>query len=109
MGQYQTMYTKEGHLINNENFPDMPAYFGENTPFGVKLAYIPQIGYPFTYQDKSYEIMSVTTYQEKPDKSVITTHVLTCLETDENGDGVGSEPLILKLTDNSDIYGITGF
>lgn len=105
---YQTMYTRDGYLVNNENFPSMPAYFGENTPFGVELAYIPQIGYPINYQDKYYEILTVTTYQEKIDNVVHVTHVLKCMETNEDGDDVGNEPIILKLLDRSDSYGITG-
>lgn len=106
---YQTMYDKAGNLISNEQLPDIPEYFGENTWLGVELAYVPQIGYTVRYDDKDYEIMTVTTYQEKADDVVIVTHVLKCLEIDENMEDAGNEPIILKMTDNSDKYGIVGY
>lgn len=90
-------------------FADMPQYFGENTIYGVETLYVPQIGYTFIFEDKSYEILRVTTYQEKVGQDVKVAHVLKCLEIDENGEDAGSEPIILKLWDNSDRYGIVGF
>jgi len=105
---YDTMYDKSGNLISNEELPEIPAYFGKNTYLGVNLGYLPQIGYYLQYQDKEYEIMTVTTYQEKPGDVVIVTHVLKCLEVDEDGEDVGNEPIILKMSDNSDSYGIVG-
>ena len=106
---YDTMYDKAGNLISNEEIPELPAYFGRNTYLGVNLGYLPQIGYSMTYQEKDYEIMMVTTYQEKVGNVVIVTHVLKCLEIDEDGEDVGNEPIILKITDNSDRYGIVGY
>ena len=106
---YDTMYDKSGNLISNEMIPDIPEYFGENTYLGVSLGYLPQIGYTLQYEGKDYEIMSVTTYQEKLDNSVIVTHVLFCLEIDEDGNDAGSEPIVLKLTDSSDKFGIVGY
>jgi len=87
--------------------PEMPVYFGKNTWLSVDLVYVPQIGYFLQKDDKDYEIMAVTTYQEKPGDVVIVTHVLKCLEIDEEGNDVGNEPINLKISVNSDIYGIT--
>ena len=93
--------------MTNYNTPEMPRYFGENTAYAVYLLYVPQIGQYLEYGDKSYEIIEVTTYQEKVGQDVLVTHVLKCLEVDENGEDAGNEPIILKVTDNSDIYGIS--
>lgn len=106
---YDTMYDKSGNLISNEMLPDIPNYFGENTYLGVNLAYVPQIGYTLAYQDKDYEILACTTYQEKVGNDVLVTHVLKCLEIDEDGNDVGNDPITLKITDNSDKYGIIGY
>lgn len=106
---YDIMYDKSGNLISNEQFPEIPAYFGENTYLGVELAYIPQIGYTFRKGDIDYEILAVTTYQEKVGDVVIVTHVLRCMEIDEDGNDVGNEPTNLKVSGNSDIYGIVGY
>lgn len=93
--------------MTDHMMPEMPAYFGKNTWLSVHLVYTPEIGYILTYDEKDYEIISVTTYQEKPDKDVITTHVVKCLEVDENGDDAGNEPINLKIWGNSDEFGIT--
>lgn len=106
---YDTMYDKAGNLISKEMLPTYPEFFGQNTHYGVKLHYLPEIGYSLSYQDKDYEIMTVTTYQEKVGDVVIVTHVLKCLETDEEGNDVGNDPITLKITDNSDKYGIVGY
>lgn len=96
-------------MLQFGTYAEKPAYFGENTYLGVETLYVPQIGYTFQYQDKSYEILTVTTYQEKVGQDVLITHVLKCLEIDEEGGDVGNEPIILKITDNSDKYGIVGY
>lgn len=103
---YDTMYDKAGNLISNEDFPALPEYFGKNTYLGVDLQYVPQIGYTFQYQGKDYEIRSVTIYRENSGVMAI---VLTCLQIDEDGNDAGQDPIILKLMDNSDIYGIVGY
>lgn len=105
---YKSDKTDKGVYVMTEyEIPEMPVYFGKNTYLSVHLAYLPQIGYFLTYQDKDYEILEVTTYQEKVDKGVIVTHVLKCLEVDENGEDVGNDMLILKVSENSDKYGIS--
>lgn len=109
MDNYTTFQDKDGNMMSNNEIPSLPAYFGKNTWLGVKLAYVPEIGYTVTYDGKDYEIMTVTTYQEKSDDVVIVTHVIKCLEIDEDGNDVGNEPISLKMSDESDIYGIVGF
>lgn len=104
---YDTMYDKAGNLISTQSLPDNPVYFGKNTWLSTHLVYTPQIGGYLIYQDKDYEILTVTTYQEMCDETLITTHVVKCLEVDEDGNDAGNEPINLKITDNSDKYGIS--
>lgn len=102
---FQTFQDKDGNIISNNQIPSVPDYFGKNTYFAVEMHYLPQIGEFLIYEDKNYVITGCTTYQEMSDKEVIVTHVMTCYETDEDGEILpdSSGPITLK----SNMPGIT--
>lgn len=100
MGHFETFRDRDGNMMSNEFVPSIPDYFGPNTFYSVELLYVPQIGAFLIYEGKDYVVTQVTTYQEKPDKEVIVTHVMTCYETDEDGEikPDSSGPITLKST-----------
>lgn len=97
---YDLIVAKDGHHVSKGEVPDMPDYFGPNTYLSVTIAYVPFCGAYVEYSGKSYVILRVQTMQEKPTEM---THIMTCLEIDDEGLEVGQSPITL----NSDMSGIT--